>query len=35
VGKVIYDKNKARVYINPEKWFTGVVPDVWEYHIGG
>ncbi len=35
VDKVTYDQNKVRVYINPEKWFDGVPPEVWEYHIGG
>jgi predicted helicase len=35
VDKVTYDQNKARVHINPEKWFAGVPPEVWEYHIGG
>ena len=35
VDKVTYDQNKARVHINPEKWFTGIPPEVWEYHIGG
>jgi hypothetical protein len=35
VEKVTYDRNKARVHINPEKWFTGIPPEVWEYHIGG
>ncbi len=35
VDKVIYDQTKARIYINPEKWFTGVDSEVWEYHIGG
>jgi len=35
VEKVAYDQNKARVHVNPEKWFTGVPPEVWEYHIGG
>ena len=33
--KVAYDQNKARVHVNPEKWFTGIPPEVWEYHIGG
>jgi len=33
--KVSYDRDKARVHINPEKWFAGVPPEVWEYHIGG
>lgn len=35
VDKVTYDQNKTRVHINPEKWFTGILPGVWEYHIGG
>ncbi|MBS3906278.1 MAG: N-6 DNA methylase [Syntrophaceae bacterium] len=35
VEKVTYDPNKARVHINPEKWFEGIPPEVWEYHIGG
>jgi predicted helicase len=35
VDKVTYDQNKARVHINPEKWFAGIPPEVWEYHIGG
>jgi predicted helicase len=35
VDKVTYDQDKARIHINPEKWFVGVPPDVWEYHIGG
>jgi predicted helicase len=35
VDKIIYDRNKALVHINPEKWFTGIPPEVWEYHIGG
>ena len=33
--KVNYDENKACVHINPEKWFAGIPPEVWEYHIGG
>jgi len=35
VAKVTYDQQKERVLINPEKWFTGIPPEVWEYHIGG
>ncbi|MBM4338232.1 MAG: DNA methyltransferase [Deltaproteobacteria bacterium] len=35
VDKVTYDQTKTCVHINPEKWFTGILPDVWEYHIGG
>ena len=32
---VTYDQQKERVLINSEKWFTGIPPEVWEYHIGG
>jgi predicted helicase len=35
VVKLSYDAKRLRVFINPDKWFTGVPPDVWEYHIGG
>src|SRR4030042_4865503 len=35
VVKLSYDAKEKRVYINPEKYFAGVLPEVWEYHIGG
>ena len=35
VAKVTYARNKARVHINLGKWFVGIPPEVWEYHIGG
>jgi predicted helicase len=35
VDKITYDQLKARVHINPDKWFDGVSPEVWEYQIGG
>ena len=35
VDKVSYDQNKAHVHINPEKWFTDIPLEVWEYHTGG
>jgi predicted helicase len=35
VVKITYDQKKEHVHINPEKWFAGVPPEVWEYHIGG
>jgi predicted helicase len=35
VEKVTYDHNKARVHINPDKWFEEIPLGVWEYHIGG
>jgi hypothetical protein len=35
VVKLSYDAKEKRVYINPEKYFAGVPPEVWGYHIGG
>ena len=35
VVKVSYDPKKEQVHISPEKYFAGVPPEVWEYHIGG
>ncbi|RKX27298.1 MAG: DNA methyltransferase [Candidatus Zixiibacteriota bacterium] len=35
VVKPTYEKAKGRVKINPETWFDGVAPEVWEYRIGG
>ncbi|MBC8402693.1 MAG: N-6 DNA methylase [Candidatus Marinimicrobia bacterium] len=35
VEKPIYDKSTNRVYINADKYFTGVKPQVWEYQVGG
>jgi len=35
VEKVSYDKNNQRVYINKKQCFEGVLPEVWEFHIGG
>ncbi|MBM4279027.1 MAG: DNA methyltransferase [Deltaproteobacteria bacterium] len=35
VEKVSYDQKNEQVHINPEKWFTGIPPEVWKYHIGG
>jgi predicted helicase len=35
VVKVTYDPKKKRVHINPDKWFSGISVEVWEYHIGG
>ncbi len=35
VAKVSYDLKKKRVYLNPDKYFSGVPSEVWEYHIGG
>jgi predicted helicase len=35
VEKVTYNDNDQRVYINKTQYFEGVLPEVWEFHIGG
>ncbi len=35
VEKVVYNENEQRIYINNEKYFEGIAPEVWNYHIGG
>lgn len=35
VVKITFDEQKGRVYLNSEKYFSGVPREVWEYHIGG
>ena len=35
VDKVTYDDNNQRIYINKEQYFEGVLPEVWNFHIGG
>jgi len=35
VEKVTYDEKSQRVYINKTQYFEGVLPQVWEFHIGG
>jgi len=35
VDKVTYKETAKRVYINKEQYFEGVLPDVWNFHIGG
>jgi hypothetical protein len=35
IEKPVYDAASRRVSINPTKYFEGIAPDVWEYHIGG
>jgi len=35
IEKVIYKEDEKRIYINKEKYFEGVPPEVWNYHIGG
>jgi len=35
IGKRKYDKSTRRIYINNNYYFEGVLPEVWEYQIGG
>jgi len=35
IGKPIYDEANRCVFINATKFFEGVEPDMWKYHIGG
>lgn len=35
VGLPNYDEVSGRIYINQDKYFEGVSPEVWNYHIGG
>lgn len=34
IEKVAYD-GKENVFINPKKYFEGIIPEVWNYQIGG
>jgi len=35
IEKVTYKEDEQRIYINKEKYFEGISPEVWNYHIGG
>jgi hypothetical protein len=35
IEKISYKENEQRIYINKEKYFEGIAPEVWHYHIGG
>jgi len=35
VEKVNYIENEQRVYINPQKYFDQVTPELWNYQVGG
>lgn len=30
-----YDEDNGTVHINPDKYFEGITPELWNYHIGG
>ncbi len=35
IEKIIFNEKEQRIYINNEKYFEGITPEVWNYHIGG
>ena len=35
IQKITYNKKTGRLYINREKYFEGISPEVWNYYIGG
>jgi len=35
IEKVIYEENEQRIFINKDKYFEGISPEVWNYYIGG
>jgi predicted helicase len=35
IEKVRYDGQRRRVYINADKYFEGITPEMWGYSIGG
>lgn len=35
IEKPVYKEKEGRIYINKEKFFEGIKPDVWDYYIGG
>jgi predicted helicase len=35
VEKVEYKETEQRVFINKEEYFEGIIPEVWNFHIGG
>ena len=35
IEKIVYKEGEQRIYINRDKYFEGVAPEIWNYHIGG
>jgi len=35
IEKVQYSENEQGIFVNAEKYFEGIPPEVWNYHIGG
>jgi predicted helicase len=35
IEKITFMEDEQRIYINKDKYFEGIAPEVWKYHIGG
>jgi len=35
IEKIIYNEDEKRIYINQDKYFDNVIPEVWNYKTGG
>ncbi len=35
IEKITYKEDEQRIYINEDKYFEGVTPELWNYYIGG
>jgi len=35
IEKIVYKEHEQRIYINDDKFFEGISPEVWNYYIGG
>jgi len=35
IERIEYNESEKRLYINSDKYFENIVPEVWNYHIGG
>ncbi len=35
IEKIVYQEDEQRIYINKDRYFEKVTPEVWNYHLGG
>jgi len=35
IEKILYSEKEQRVYLSKDRYFEGISPEVWNYHIGG
>ncbi len=35
IEKITYNEKEQRVYISRDRYFEGITPEIWNYHIGG